>query len=134
MKIIKIKIAAIIIFSVCLTTQIIHAQQPDTLTMPASEFKKHLEEKQGILVDVRTPEEYGKEHIKGSKNIDVKADDFESEINKLDKSKIYFIYCGVGKRGSLAMQKMHHAGFMKLYNLEGGLNGWKKEKFPFTDK
>ena len=48
------------------------AQQPDTLTVPAAEFKKLMTNDN--LVDVRTPEEFNKEHLAGAINIDVKAE------------------------------------------------------------
>ena len=59
------KTLAFIFISVTLCISAVSAQQPDTLTLPAAEFKKLLAEKQGVLIDVRTPEEFSKEKIAG---------------------------------------------------------------------
>jgi len=51
-----------------------------------------------VILDVRTPEEIDKGYIKNSIFIDFKNDNFIKEISKLDKSKVYLIYCKVGGR------------------------------------
>ena len=52
---------------------------------------------------------------------------FISEIDKLDKSKSYFIYCKSGARSGQTCELMKQKGFKKVYNLEGGILGWTGE-------
>ena len=46
------------------------------------------------------------------------------EVEKLDKSKNYYIYCRSGNRSGQACQIMDKLGFENTYNLMGGFNEW----------
>jgi rhodanese-related sulfurtransferase len=99
-------------------------------TLSAKDFKLKLEKLHGVLIDVRTPEEYLCACIPGSLNINMQGKLFEERIRKLDKNKNYFLYCGTGVRSFAAMEIMKKAGFTKLFDLEGGLTNWVKYDFP----
>ena len=44
------------------------------------------------FLDIRTPEEYAAGHLPGSVNVDYRADDFEQQLEGLDKSKTYLMH------------------------------------------
>lgn len=77
------------------------------------------------LVDVRTAKEYKEGHIENSQNIDYYSDNFQKEIEQLDKSKPVIVYCKSGKRSGKCIDKMKDAGFVKIYDLNGGITKWK---------
>ena len=92
----------------------------------AIEFDKLKADENTIIIDVRTPEETAQGVIEGATLfIDYKASNFGSEINKLDKTKNYIVYCRSGGRSAGASEEMIEAGFTKVYNLEGGISNWK---------
>lgn len=94
----------------------------------AEEFKKIQEENPDALVlDVRTPAEVRQGKIPGAKNLDVMNGDFVKELDKLDKSKTYLLYCRSGARSAQACNYMAQKEFPDLYNLRGGISGW-----PYT--
>lgn len=103
-------------------------------TLPAEKFQNTLVEKRGVLIDVRSKEEYAEAHISGAINIDVNSEDFRAQIDSLDKEKAFFIYCKSGKRSSRAADLMKDAGFRELYNLEGGISEWRERNFPVIKK
>lgn len=78
------------------------------------------------LIDVRTREEYAAGHIKGSKNIDYKANDFLMKFDKLDREKPVYIYCRSGNRSSNAARELSQLGFQKIINLDGGYISWEE--------
>lgn len=83
--------------------------------------------KSGIqLIDVRTPEEFAEYHIEGAKNIDIFSEDFDEQIQQLDKNEPVYVYCRSGKRSNDAAQKMQKMGFQKIYDLQGGILEWEK--------
>lgn len=88
-----------------------------------------MKKKNSVLLDVRTTGEYQAGHIPGSLLIDVlQKENFKTAIAALDKKKTYLLYCRSGKRSADAKVLMQSAGFTKLYDLEGGFNGWTGEK------
>ncbi|WP_446896945.1 rhodanese-like domain-containing protein [Clostridium sp. LBM24168] len=77
-----------------------------------------------ILIDVRTPIEYSKGHIPGSKNIPLQ--EFENIIEKMniDHNTNIVVYCKSGIRASNACDILDKLGFKKIYNF-GGIYNWK---------
>ncbi|NKI33408.1 rhodanese-like domain-containing protein [Croceivirga thetidis] len=81
-----------------------------------------------FILDVRTPEEVEEGYIENSTNIDIYlGQEFLDELEKLDKSKNYYVYCRSGNRSGQACALMNHAGFENTYNLEGGFMNWDGE-------
>ena len=94
------------------------------------EWQKQLNnDKDSVILDVRTEEEVEEGYIPNSKNIDIyKGQGFINEVEKLDKSKHYYIYCRSGKRSSQACTLLDQMGFSETYNLLGGFSEWEGEK------
>jgi len=96
--------------------------------LSSEEFEKKLkEEKEAVLIDVRTQHEYYDARIPSSKLIDLMNPHFSQELEKLDKSKSYFLYCRSGNRSYFAAKEMKKLGFEKVFNLETGIIGWNGE-------
>lgn len=87
------------------------------------EFKSNFENTNGVLLDVRTPEEYAAGHIEGALNIDIFNPNFRDLIDALDNSKEYFVYCRSGNRSGQACMLMAELGY-KSNNLMGGIGAW----------
>jgi rhodanese-related sulfurtransferase len=94
--------------------------------LSSEEFEKKLEEEtDAVLIDVRTQQEFYDVRIPNSKLIDLMNPHFVQELEKLDKSKSYFLYCRSGNRSYFAAKEMMKLGFEKVFNLEPGIIGWK---------
>jgi len=81
-------------------------------------------DKNGVLIDVRTKEEYQAVRIPGSMLIDIYDRSFREKIEKLDKTKTYYLYCQSGSRSGQATKFMKQAGFENVYNLATGIGRW----------
>ncbi len=82
--------------------------------------------KESVLIDVRTPEEYSEGSIPGAININVKSDDFQKLITKMNKESDYLIFCRSGRRSVTASEIMSDSGFKKLTNIKGGYLAYKE--------
>jgi len=97
--------------------------------LDAKMFEKRVtEDKEAILLDVRTPMEHQMVRIPNSILIDINSPTFLQEIEKLDKNKSYYVYCRSGNRSFHAGNYMLKAGFDKVFNLEPGIIGWQGQK------
>lgn len=101
-----------------------------TLNVNAADFKKQIDLKKGVLIDLRTTEEItSKGKIKGAIQIDFLAKNSEQTIEKLDKNKTYLIYCAGGGRSIDCAELMHKNGFKEVINLEKGFSDWKNKGY-----
>lgn len=86
---------------------------------------RELKDKKGVvLLDVRTPKEYGQGHIPGA--VHVPLADIGSRVKKLKKDKEIVVYCQSGNRSIWAIRRLIAMGYRNLYNLKGGYNAWKR--------
>ena len=96
-----------------------------TETLPATTFAEKIKTTPNApIIDVRTPEEYLSQHIENAENINWNSDNFDIQIQKLDKTKPVFVYCMSGGRSKKAAAKLEELGFSKIYDLEGGILKW----------
>ena len=84
------------------------------------------------LLDVRTPEEFGAEYIQGAVNIDYYASNYVKRLKRLDKKKIYLLYCRSGNRSGQSLELMKKLSFMEVYHISGGMIGWKASGLPYN--
>ena len=82
------------------------------------------ENKDYVIVDVRTPDEYKEGHIPNAINIPNETIN-ETVYNKLkDKNQLILIYCRSGSRSRQAAYKMQKLGYTNLVDF-GGIINWK---------
>ena len=74
------------------------------------------------VIDVRTPAEYAAGHLQGAVNIDVEGAAFATEIETLDKTANYVVYCHSGRRAGLAVDYMTKDGFTGTLTNAGGID------------
>jgi len=85
-----------------------------------------------IIIDIRTPGECKSGHIENTINLNYYSKTFKDELDKLDRSKTYLIYCRTGGRSGMALDTMKKLGFTKVYNMLGGITQWEAEGLPIT--
>ncbi|MGK0253025.1 MAG: rhodanese-related sulfurtransferase [Mariniflexile sp.] len=79
-----------------------------------------------VVIDVRTDVEVADGIIPNAIHIDIyKGQEFLDEIEALDKSKNYYVYCRSGNRSGKACAIMRQLGFENAYNLGGGILEWE---------
>lgn len=81
-------------------------------------------EKDFIILDVRTPEEFASGHIKDAVNIPNETI-FDKESTELtDKSQLILLYCRSGRRSKEAAKKLAKIGYTNIKEF-GGIIDWK---------
>lgn len=84
---------------------------------------------QFVILDTRTPAEYEKNHLENSVFYNYSAGDYWDQIRKLDKTKVYLVYCHSGGRSGNTIKFMKDNGFTEAHNLSGGIVAWKRAGF-----
>lgn len=100
-------------------------QVADTNAISNEEFRQISKEKDVVILDVRTTEEFQDGHIENAIHNDVlNPDAFKKFITTLPKDKTYLLYCRSGKRSSTALNIMKESGFSNVKHLQNGITGW----------
>ena len=79
----------------------------------------------GILVDVRTPEEYRGGHIPESKNVPLQQIDRIKSV-AVNKEAPLFVYCQSGARSRQAVSLLQRMGYVNVNNI-GGMSAYQGE-------
>lgn len=94
-------------------------------TISVAEFSNLYDPNKHTVIDLRTPEEIASGTVVPDPiEIDFYRDDFIDQLNQLDKSQPYIVYCRSGNRSSQALKTMRGLGFNTVYELAGGYNAW----------
>lgn len=88
------------------------------------------EERQGIYLDVRHPQEIARGHIANASMVNIAEPDFDKKVARMQKSKAIFVYCASGYRSAAAAKKLQALGFASVYNLIGGIGAWQRADLP----
>ncbi|MBF8148289.1 rhodanese-like domain-containing protein [Winogradskyella sp. F6397] len=91
------------------------------------EWTKQLEaDTNAVVLDVRTQDEVDQGMIPNAIHIDIfKGQGFINEVEELDKSKNYYVYCKSGNRSGQACAIMNQLEIENAYNLLGGFSEWE---------
>lgn len=101
----------------------------DTLPpIEAADLQRRLDAGEAILIDVREPDEFAREHIIGARLAPlsaIDAHDFDRE-----HAKIAVFHCRSGARTQANAARLLAKGFAQAYALEGGIEAWKAAGMP----
>lgn len=80
------------------------------------------------LLDVREPDEFAQAHIQYFVNRPLgQLDQWSTAI---PKTAPVMVVCHSGRRSMLAAQQLVDKGYLQVFNLDGGVQGWSKAGFP----
>jgi len=94
---------------------------------------KYITDSNSILIDVREFFEYRHARIKDAVHVPTSGK-FDFTADTLDKNKSLFLYCYNDYRSRMAAEFFIEKGFRYVYNLEGGIIQWRKDKMPVDRK
>ena len=84
-----------------------------------------------VLIDVREPDEYIKEHIPEAHLVPLSG--FNPDDFPRDHDKIAVFHCRSGGRTEAAAPQILQTGFSEVWQLEGGIQGWRSAGFPVNE-
>jgi len=82
----------------------------------------------GILVDVREPNEWQAGRAAGARHIPLGQ--LATRAAELPKDRPVYLICASGSRSQLAAEMLHRAGFVCPINVSGGTGAWLRSNLP----
>ncbi len=126
----QLMLKAIIFLLLISNVLIMKAQTPFVVQTTPAEFDSLIKKNDGILLDVRTINEFNNGHIEGATQLNFYAPYFAERLLQLPKEKPIYIYCNVGFRSNRAAGFLAHNNYEKVYNLQHGIMLWHRQGFP----
>lgn len=85
-----------------------------------------------VLIDVREPDEYAKEHVVGAKNLPL--GDLEERLPGAVKNKTrpLILICAGGARAQRGVAVARKLGYEDVQTLAGGMSAWRDAHLPLT--
>ena len=81
-----------------------------------------------VLIDVREPWEFSTCHIEGSQLMPLQS--VPSRVEEIPTDKDIVLVCHHGNRSQRVAQWLEQAGYSRLFNLSGGVEGWATDVEP----
>jgi len=91
-------------------------------------LKRRLDEGSAVLIDIREPSEYAREHILGARLVPLGAIDRHDFDREHGKAVVF--HCRSGNRTAANAGKLLAKDFAEAYALEGGIEAWKAAGLP----
>lgn len=91
-------------------------------------LRRRLDDGTAVLVDIREPDEYAREHILGARLVPLSA--FDAHDFDRDRGKAIVFQCRSGNRTAANVGRFLARNFPEAYVLAGGLEGWKAAGLP----
>ncbi len=82
-----------------------------------------------MIIDLRSPANCRKNRLSNALNINYNDENFEIELEKLDRNRVYLIYCSWDAKSNIASEMMADLGFAKIIRMIGGISAWHKDDF-----
>ncbi|HSI90774.1 MAG TPA: rhodanese-like domain-containing protein [Adhaeribacter sp.] len=86
-----------------------------------------------VVLDVRSREEFNRGHLENAINLDVESPDFEEKLKGLEPDRTYLIYCAAGSRSAVAADMMLKHGFTHIFNCRQGFDDLKEGNLPVQE-
>ena len=84
-----------------------------------------------VLIDVREPDEWIKEHVPEAHLVPLSG--FNPDDFPRDHEKIAIFHCRSGGRTEAAAPQILQTGFREVYQLEGGIQAWRAAGYNVND-
>ncbi len=93
--------------------------------------QKWMQEGKAVLIDVREPDEYIKEHVPEAQLVPLSG--FNPEDFPTEHNKIAVFHCHSGGRTEASAAQILKTGFREVYQLEGGIQAWRAAGLPVNE-
>lgn len=96
-----------------------------------SELKQRLDREHPlVLVDVREPHERQIADLPEVGQLRIPMGEFLERLDELDRDATVVLYCRSGSRSGWAATQLLRSGYPNVWNLRGGVMGWRDDVDP----
>ena len=102
--------------------EVIAQIKPSLNIINAADAAKECQRKQGIIIDVREPEEFSKQSADSAINIPRGLIEMKMLQMYPDENLAVFIHCATGARATLSAEQLHRVGYKNVWVITSSLD------------
>lgn len=99
-------------------------------TLSPEMLDSYVERREGVIIDLRTPEEYSESHIRGAVNVPYAE---AGRLGFYPKDRPIILYCDRGGASLSVAKDLAGKGY-RTCSLVGGMQGYKGRNLVFSKK
>ena len=132
--------SSLILFTSCSSQKSVREKTPQSndsqfssfSSLSPKDFSRVINLDDVVVIDIRTLQELQELGFISQKDLeyDFYNPNFASQIDSLNKTVKYAIYCYHGTRSAALLSYMKKSGFKNVVDLDGGIDAWLKEGLP----
>ncbi len=129
-----IMVTALVIVTVLLVQELVESLLSKSKSVSPTGAVALMNNDNTLVIDVREPNEYAKEHIENARHIPLsKLDEHIFELEAFKQAPL-IITCQSGTHSPIASKKLTKQGFEQVYVMKGGMLAWMDAKLPVSRK
>lgn len=97
--------------------------------IPPGEAKRRVDQGSAVLIDIREPDEYAREHIEGARLVPLSRLE-SADFTKERQATAVIFHCLSGNRTCVNAHRLEALGLPAVYVMDGGLMAWKVAGLP----
>lgn len=102
----------------------------ENVALAAADAVKKINHEASVLIDIRSKEDFDKEHIINAINIPMKeCVTTNVKLKKLENKSIILV-CASGSQSRTQLKNLQSMNFERVFYLQGGLQSWISESLP----
>lgn len=106
----------------------VNSERPVVPEIDVREARRRVERGEGVIVDVREPEELAQAAVPGA--IHIPLGHLPARLDDLPRDKQLLLFCRSGNRSSFATDYALRNGFPSAVNVAGGILAWSEAGLP----
>lgn len=99
--------------------------------LAADTASEWLQQGHADFVDIRDPQSFGGQHIRGARHLD--NDSLQVFLQQADRMRPLVVCCYHGVSSQSAAQFLAEQGFQEVYSLDGGFEFWRNRYPEFCE-
>lgn len=124
-----IQVAMLVVTAIAVLVYELRLRAQSSGTISAQDAVRLMNQGAAVL-DVRGPEAWAAGHIGNARALPADGLAAVAESLKRYKDKPVIVYCERGVSANAAVRELTRLGFSKVFNLRGGISGWRSENLP----
>jgi rhodanese-related sulfurtransferase len=125
-------VAAAVLAAIVVVVYELRARVQAFAALSAAQAVRLMNQGGALVIDLRSKDSFDAGHIVDARNVPVATLESQADSLKKWRDKNVITYCDNGSNGATAARTLMKLGFTKVFNLQGGLNGWVKDNLPLT--